>query len=405
MKKISDLLTKLKSEKEQFETRRTPSRLGFSIFDSIYYLPEKDWNAIVPESKGLMRMPYLKAIENSSNEDERSKYVLFYDGHKVVAAAVFNIVIVTAKDYGNREPAVNKLGKIKENIKEKTKLKILICGHTHISGDHGFIYSPEISHEDAFHALADVTYQIRNSEKLRGDVHLQLIKDFYEEEKITSEHLKIFNYRQFTLDPNMFIPIRPEWKTFDDYLNTMKSKYRSRTVNLFKQGNALERRSLSVEEIQHYFDRIQELYFNVANKAKMKINHYDTNYFVELKKQMQDDFELVGYFLEDKMVGFRTNLFWGEHCEAHSVGVDYDENTKYAVYQNLLADTVRRAFEKQKTNVIFGRTAMEMKSSLGAVPVQMYCYMRHATTVTNKAIKPVFNYIKTSEWVERNPFK
>ena len=157
MKKISDLLTKLKSEKEQFETRRTPSRLGFSIFDSIYYLPEKDWNAIVPESKGLMRMPYLKAIENSSNEDERSKYVLFYDGHKVVAAAVFNIVIVTAKDYGNREPAVNKLGKIKENIKEKTKLKILICGHTHISGDHGFIYSPEISHEDAFHALADVT--------------------------------------------------------------------------------------------------------------------------------------------------------------------------------------------------------------------------------------------------------
>lgn len=405
MKKISDFISKIKLEKDQFETRRTPSKCGFSIFDSIYYVPEKEWGEIVPESKGLMGIPYLKAIENSSNEEERTKYVLIYDKHKLVGAAVIHIVTVSGKDYGSREPAENTIGKIKGTLKEKTKLKILICGHTHISGDHGFIYSPEISSEDAYHALADVMYQIRNSEKLRGDVHLQLIKDFYEDESIPSEQLKVFNYRKFKLDPNMFIPIRPEWKSFDDYMNTMKSKYRSRTISLFKQGNVLVRKNLSVEEIEEHFDRIQELYFNVANKAKMKINHYDTTYFVELKRQMKDDFELVGYFLEDKMVGFRTNLFWGEHCEAHSVGVDYEVNTKYAVYQNLLADTVRRAFEKEKKNIIFGRTAMEMKSSLGAVPVEMYCYMRHSAALTNKAIKPVFNYIKTSEWVERNPFK
>ena len=405
MKKISDLISKIKEEKKQFEVRRTPSRFGFSIFDSIYYVPEKEWKAIVPKSKGLMGIPYLKAIENSSNEDERTKYVLIYDKHKLVGAAIINIVIVSGKDYGNRAPAVNTIDKLKGTVKEKTKLKILICGHTHISGDHGFIYSPEISSEDAYHALADVIYQIRNAEKLRGEVHLQLIKDFYEDESIPSEQLKIFNYRKFKLDPNMFIPIRPEWKTFEDYMNTMKSKYRSRITAMFKQGSELERRSLSSEEIEQYFDKIQELYANVANKAKMKINHYDTTYFVELKRQMKDDFELVGYFLQDEMVGFRTNLFWGEHCEAHSVGVNYDFNTKYAVYQNLLADTVRRAFETNKKNIIFGRTAMEMKSSLGAVPVEMYCYMRHSATITNKAIKPVFNYIKTSEWVERNPFK
>lgn len=405
MKKLSDFISKLKDEKEQFEIRRTPGRLGFAVFDSVCYIPENEWNAIVPEAKGLMRIPYLKAIENSSNEDERFKYVLMYDGKKVVAAAVFTIVVVSGKDYGSREATESKLGKMKGTLKEKTKLKMLICGLTHISGDHGFHYSPEISPEEAYHALADVTYQIRNSEKLRGSVHLQLIKDFYEDQAIPSEQLKVFNYRKFKLDPNMFLPIRTEWQTFEDYQGALKSKYRTRMRDMYKRGSALEKRSLSTEEIEAHFDRIQELYDNVANKAKMKINHYDTSYFVQLKRNMNDDFELTGYFLDGNMIGFRTNLFWGEHCEAHSVGVDYTFNTEYVVYQQLLADTVKRAIERKKTNVIFGRTAMEMKSNLGAVPVDMYCYMRHSEVLTNKLIKPVFYYIKTSEWTQRNPFK
>ena len=405
MKKLSDFISKLKDEKDQFEIRRTPSRLGFAVFDSIHFVSESEWNAIVPESKGLMGIPYLKAIENSSTEDERFKYVLMYDGKKAVAAAVFTIVVVSGKDYGSREVTESKLGKIKGTFKEKTKLKMLICGLTHISGDHGFHYSLEISAQEAYHALADVTYQIRNSEKLRGAVHLQLIKDFYEDQSIPSEQLKVFNYRKFKLDPNMFLPILPEWETFADYQNALKSKYRTRMRDMYKRGSALEQRSLSTEEIEAHFDKIQELYFNVANKAKMKINHYDTSYFVELKRQMGDNFVFTGYFLNDTMVGFRTNLFWGDHCEAHSVGVDYEFNTEYAVYQQLLADTVKLAIERKKGNVIFGRTAMEMKSNLGAVPVDMYCYMRHSEVVTNKLIKPVFYYIKTSEWTQRNPFK
>src|SRR3989338_8647025 len=382
MKKLSDFLSKLKDEKDQFEIRRTPCRFGFALFDSIHYVAENEWNAIVPESKGLMRFPYLTAMENSSNEDERFKYALIYDGQKVVAAAVFTIVIASGKDYGSREEARSKFSKIKGTLKEKTKLKMLICGHTHISGDHGFIYSQEITPEDAYHALADVTYQIRNS-----------------------ENLKVFNYRKFKLDPNMFLPIRLEWKTFEDYQNALKSKYRTRMRNMYKQGEALERRIVSTEEIEASFDEIQQLYSNVANKAKMKLNHYNTSYFVELKRQMKDDFVLAGYFLNGKMVGFRTNLLWGENCEAHAVGVDYEFNTEYNVYQQLLADTVKLAIELQKKNVIFGRTAMEMKSNLGAVPVDMYCYVRHAEVMTNKLIKPAFYYIKTSEWTQRNPFK
>jgi predicted N-acyltransferase len=403
LKRITDFIKVLKEEKKHLKIRRTPSSLGISIFDSIHYVPLDDWNKIVPESRGLMRHPYLTAIENSSHEQEQSRFVLMYKNKKPVAAAIFNIVLFTGEDY--RSLKENKLTKLKNTIKDKAKVRVLICGHTHISGDHGFIYSPDISYDEAYHALADACYQIRRSEKLRGKIKLQLIKDFYEEEFENSKHLTVFKYRQFKVDPNMVLKIRPEWNSFDSYLNAMNTKYRKKALSTVKQGMALERRSLTAKEIEANFDKIQILYLNVANKAKVRINHYDTSYLVQLKLNLEEDFELIAYYLDGDMVGFSTMIFWGNHCEGHAIGINYEFNNVHAIYQNILYDDVRTAIEKKKSQLILGRTAMEMKSNIGAEPAEMCCYVRHSGPLLNRAFKPIFNYIKQTEWTPRSPFK
>ncbi|HTJ52252.1 MAG TPA: hypothetical protein VL443_22475 [Cyclobacteriaceae bacterium] len=405
LKKINDFFRSIKEEKDNLETRRTPSKLGISIFDSINYVSMDEWNKVVPEDKGLMRHPYLMAIENSSNENEQSRYVLMYKNKIPVGAAIFNIVLFTGEDYRSLKGEKNKLEKLKNTIKDKAKLRVLVCGHTHISGDHGFIYSPDISYKEAYHALADACYQIRRSEKLRGAINLQLIKDFYEEEFKNSEHLMVFKYRQFKVDPNMILKIRPEWNSFDDYLNAMNTKYRKKALSVIKQGAVLERRSLSVEEIKSNFDKIQTLYLNVANKAKVRINHFDTSYLLQLKLNLKEEFELIAYYLNGDIVGFSTMIFWGNNCEAHAIGINYDFNNECAIYQNILYDDVKNAIEKKKGKLILGRTAMEMKSNIGAEPFEMCCYIRHSGPLLNRAFKPIFNYIKQTEWTQRNPFK
>jgi hypothetical protein len=160
LKKLKDFIKCINKEKDNFKTRRTPSQLGISIFDSIDLVPVDEWNKIVPESKGLMRHPYLTAIENSSKEKEQSRYVLMYKDKKPVAAAIFHIVVITGEDYRCSDNGKHKLEKLTNTIKEKAKLRVLVCGHTHISGDHGFIYSSDITYKEAFHALADACYQI-----------------------------------------------------------------------------------------------------------------------------------------------------------------------------------------------------------------------------------------------------
>jgi hypothetical protein len=185
----------------------------------------------------------------------------------------------------------------------------------------------------------------------------------------------------------------------------MSSKYRKKAVSTIKQGAALERRSLTAAEIEVSFDKIQQLYSNVTNKAKVRLNHFDTTYFIQLKLQLQDDFELIGYYLEGELLGFNTTLYWDNNCEAHSIGMNYDFNAPYALYQNMLYDQVRSAITKKKSKLILGRTAMEMKSNFGAEPYEMCCYVRHSGQLINKALKPVFNYIKQTEWTQRRPFK
>jgi len=405
VKTIHDFLKALKTEKNNLETRRTPSKLGISIFDSIDYVPHDDWHAVVPESKGLMRRPYLAAIENSAHESEQSRYVLLYKDKKPVGAAIFNIVVFTGADYRSPKDATKPLQKLKNTLREKAKLRVLVCGHTHLSGNHGFMYSPDITPEEAYHGLADACYQIRRAEKLRGSINVQLIKDFYEDEFAASKHLSVFKYRRFKVDPNMIVTIRPEWETFDDYLKAMNKKYKKKALSTIKKGAALERRSLTAEEIASSLEIIQTLYLNVANKAKVRINHFDATYLLQLKLSMQEDFELIGYYLSGEMVGFCTLIYWGENCEAHAIGLNYEFNNEHAIYLNMLYDDVKTSITKKKSMLILGRTAMEMKSNIGAEPYEMCCYIRHSGPLLNRAFKPVFQYIRQTEWTQRSPFK
>ncbi len=54
----------------------------------------------------------------------------------------------------------------------------------------------------------------------------------------------------------------------------------------------------------------------------------------------------------------------------------------------------------------FARTALEIKSSVGAVPCNLNMYMRHRNRLSSKVMKFVFdNFSQEEEWKPRSPFK
>jgi hypothetical protein len=72
----------------------------------------------------------------------------------------------------------------------------------------------------------------------------------------------------------------------------------------------------------------------------------------------------------------------------------------------MLYDMIGYSINKGFEEIIFARTALEIKSSVGAKAVNMYGLMEHSTTILNKKIGKIFRYLEPKTvWQERNPFQ
>ncbi len=404
----------VKQVRKQKALRKRSSGFAISLFDSVHHLPEAQWNRVLQKNNFFMSIPYLSTMEDNPPANMRFRYAMVYVGKKAVAAAYFQLLDLSGENLGSLIDPTKKEEKkgVRESLKEyfrkkagKMSVELLICGNAFASGEYGFCHTEEIGEEDAFHALADTIYRLRRSEKLRGKVSAVLVKDFYKEKLGVSDELKHYKYYRFSVEPNMIIDLDPSWRSFDDYINAMSSKYRKRAQSIIKKGAVLERKDLSAGQIKANAARLEELYNNVHLKAKFRLASLSMDYFAEMKNTFPGDYRLVGYYLKNELVAFRTSFITSAYTEAHFVGLDYGPNREHEIYQNMLYDYVREGIECGLPQVHLGRTASEIKSTIGARAFDIACYVRHSNPISNRIIKPFIDYLQPSEWIPRNPFK
>ena len=401
--------------KKKSATRKQASSFSFALYDAVAMINESDWNKVVEGRDFFLQLAYLTALENSPPTNMHFQYALIYNAKVPVAVAYFQLLDVSfdalnglLKDEKNDSFS----GYIKKHITNhilksvnKLKLGILICGNSFISGEHGFIYTSDINPLDAFDALADVIYKISNTGKFSEKIEVVLVKDFYKPSVENAKELEEYKYHDFLVEPNMVLMIDPKWSNFEDYLSVLSKKYRHRAKTIIKKGNVFERQNFSEQELKIHSKKIYELYSNVLLKARFRMATLPESYFVEMKKKLQDQFQVVGYFLNGQLVGFKSSFLLEKQVEAHFVGLDYSINKEYELYQNILYDYLKDAVLLGKNSLHFGRTASEIKSNIGAKAQELTCYARHQNTFSNKIIKHLIDQLKPEEWTPRNPFK
>jgi predicted N-acyltransferase len=402
--------------KKKSELRKKASDFAFAIYDSVSMINTEHWNSIVKYGSEFLNLPFLTVIENQHPSNMHFHYAIIYDNTKPVAISYFQVVDFSSESFGSfLEPDKSDYSCIitdylKKHITnhiiksaDRINLRLLICGNAYVSGEHGFTCIPETNKTEAIDAIADVIYRISRAEKLRGKIAAVLVKDFYSDSIKHTKEFEEYKYHDFLVEPNMMIDI--QWKTFDDYLNAMSKKYRNRAKNVVKKGAEIERKNFSSEEILANEKEIQKLYNNVHLKAKFRMASLTSAYFAEMKKVLGDKFSFVGYYYNQKLIGFKSTFILEHEIEAHFIGLDYSLNKDLDVYQNILYDYVKEAIENSSKKLLLGRTASEIKSTLGAEALELTCYIRHRNPLSNRIIKPFVDFLKPSEWIPRNPFK
>ncbi len=409
-KATPEVSTLLKGEKLLSE-----SGISVSMFRSVDDVPLSNWEFLASQPNFFLQKEYLSIVEKNPPLGMKFCYFFFYKEKAPVGIAIGQVQYFKADRSINNEEKKDApcffttfFRFLKGLVSSQVEFNILVNGSLLLTGENGFYFDPKVVNKDKSIVLLHeaLDYGMDAFEKAGERLSGTLVKDFPEKELVYSQKLSKLGHNEFTVQPSMIMDVWPEWKNFDDYLEALHSKYRVRVRRAFKKANAIEKRQFDEEMIHQNLPQIHQLYLNIAENSGFNMINLNDTYLLALKKQFPERFQMIGYYLEDKLIGYFTTFLNGDELEAHFLGFEPKYNHDLQIYLNMLYDMVRIGIDSGARQIIFARTAMAIKSSVGAVAYEMYCYMKHRNTFPNKFIKPILKYLRPeADWEPRHPFK
>ena len=382
------------------------------FFSSVTEVPQTIWDSLECTNNLYFHPDYLFSIEKN-NPQITFFYIVLTDKHKkAIALASLQLIEVplnSIEDSLNKNKVFHKLkcfGRKLGVFPELKPIKVLVCGNTFVSGEHGIFIQKHLNKQLILKKIAKAMLLLVNSDtSLNKEISIFLMKDFIKESRIITDELLDLNYYSFNVEPNMVLKMNPEWQTFHDYLNALKTKFRVKAKRALNLSSDLHIEKVTAENSKKHLPEITRLYKKVASNANFNLGNFNLQSYVSLLEKFPKKYFLHLYLYDKKVVGFLSGMINETSLDAHFVGIDYQKNKLLAIYQRMLYDYINIAIERQLKVINFGRTASEIKSSIGAVPEHLTCYLRHKKSLTNKFLKPFLKHIEPTPFQQKFPFK
>lgn len=381
----------LKDALAAHRARHAPTGFGFALAETPEQLNTAVWDELTRGASAFMRRPYLRALAAHPPKNLSPRAALIFKGGKPVAALCAQVVDVTGDRLGAK--ALKDL-----------KIRLIVGGNLLSWGQHAVALAPGIEPREAWPGIAEALYRIRRAEKLSGRADFSMVKDVSEHDAPGIEALTPFSYKSMETDPNMVLDLDPSWKTFQDYLASMHSKYRKGALKIVRD---IETAGCTVESIV-VADRAEEifaLYRQVHEAAKVRPATIDPGYIPALQSELGDDFRCAGVLQGGRLLGFVTTLRDGETAVGYYIGYERSTKGELPVYFRLLQRVVEDSIALGCRRISLGRTALEPKAKLGARPVPTRVWLRHSQPLLNAAVSGLLGAVPHDEAPERNPFK
>ena len=215
--------------------------------------------------------------------------------------------------------------------------------------------------------------------------------------------VKHSDYNKVEVEEEMVLDIRQDWQTLDDYIASLRKKYRNKVKGILAKSSSLDIRSLDTEYIDAHSSELQKLFDQLVVSSRFKGPVFNVLSFASLITQgyMRVD----GYFLDGKLIGFSSEMHDNDLMYSYFVGFDKDLNLSFPIYGRILIENIANAIKSNKSRLILGRTANEYKSNFGAFPIKSYVYIRARNSILRTILKPIYKKLRIRSWQIRSPFK
>jgi hypothetical protein len=400
---------------ERHRERHRSSGFGFVFADRIDYIDPIRWDAVTQGGSFFLRREVLRVVEGHGPENIEPRYAMIFHGDRAVAAIAVQLVTITGERL-RRDAAIAKsapskgllqrmLAPAARKVGSGLRERMLVAGNLLSWGFHGIAFAPDEDAAALWPAVAEALYRIRRAERLSGQTDFAMVKDITAQQ-IGTDILRRYSYRALETEPNMVLALDPSWRTYDDYLAALDSKYRKKVKD---QGKKLSTAGCTVELLSDFAAhgrQLHSLYLAVQGNASVRLVTLRESYFAELARVGRDDFRCTVVRRGGEVIGFVTTVRDGATAIGYYIGFDRAAAAEgLPIYLRLLHATVADAIGWRCTRLSLGRTALEPKAGLGARPEPMSVWVRHRVAPLNWILRGLLGAVPHAEAPERSPFK
>jgi len=391
------------------------SKPALKTFHKIDEIGKKELAELAQSNSLFLQAPYLRTLEKAAPPGMSVRYVLAQQAKANPALFYFQIMNLSSKELGriiHFEPygkLLNSISGILDTfifgVNAKEDHYLVICGNMCLSGDYGMLINKgfETDHiPDLLNQAMDIVTKDLDE---NGKVVAWVVKDFEHDSNRVHKKLISRRFIRLPMDPVMKMEIPEHWQHIQDYVKDLSSKYRVRYNNTRKKVAGLTYRALSLNDMDHLSQRIDELYKLVQSKSPVRIFRPDSSYLRQLMIELGEKCRIAGYFNNDELIAFQCGIADQQHFEAHHIGIDYHFNKSHSLYLNILFNYIEMAIDAKSTLLSFGRTALEMKTTVGAVPVNYDAYLKFSNRIVNSVCRTLAPDKAGKDWIARNPFR
>lgn len=386
---------------------------GFVFCNHIDELPI-DWQAFLERAPLTLQPPYLAALQQTTAEHIEHRFVLFTAQNQPIGFALMQMFYVNGNVINRRDSQEPQ--PISAWYEQWTKkmltlginhlnTRLLVVGNMLTTGQHGYYFAPSVQVNDIHQWVQKAISEVIQQEKLRQiPISIVLCKDYTAPELPTIRQITApLGYTEIISEQNMVL--QNQWTSFDNYLQCLTSKYRVRAKGVIKKGNVFSRKTLTINDLAENRDLLFQYYKLIIDQAKFVLTQASPQYLEMVQAQLGRQFAVIGYYYEQRLVGFISMFITPEQVEAHLIGYDQELNKEFGIYNNILYDVLKLGIENNVSAISYGRTAQEIKSTVGASGEEMNVFVKHQSCWFNNFVPYIATKLQPPNWVQRHPFK
>jgi hypothetical protein len=391
----------IKEALKRHTRRATASGLSAVLADRIDFLNPDHWDELAESASFFMSRAYRGLLETWSPAGMQSRYALVYRDGKPIVALAAQILEISGDQLTNLADS-----RVRKKALASFKARLLVCGSLVSSGFHGLAFAEDESTDVLWHAVAEALYRIRRADRLHGKIDYVMIKDLDQARSDSAVPLRDFSYRPLQTEAEMAMPVRANWKSFDDYLADLNTSYRSKARKIIKQVTEAGYRVERNADAALHDAELNALYREVEQRASTRLSALPPGYFGALATLAgQQRFRCTLIRNDERIVAFMTTIKDGNRALGYYVGIDYAVNATVPLYLRMLQSLIDDAIDLGCSELSFGRTAMEPKAALGATAKASHVWLRHRTPAINVLIRELVTRVRPDDAPQRRPFK